>query len=146
MGHKGRDCLYCWRPPEQNQSKTMENKKKKKPTKCCLLICFRKRGSKAKVEPLAMSNMSYRGLGAENGSATPFINTGAPPMVYPPPQAVPGFTTPVPYPPPIFGESQPPQPYSGGMFRSAPLTHFPQIICPKCIMHASSLSYESNAK
>lgn len=113
--------------PGHNQTKTMEKKKKKRPTKCFLLRCFGKRSSKAKVEP-------YRGAWAENGS---FINAVAPPMVYPPPQAISGFPTPIPYPPPYFGASQP-SPYTAGMFRSPPpqsppyfqlrQTQFPQMV------------------
>ncbi|CAA7044178.1 unnamed protein product [Microthlaspi erraticum] len=119
-------------PPEHDQlSMTMEKtkKKKKRPTKCFLLRCFGKRISKAKVEP-------YRGSWVQNA---PFINNAVtPPRVYPPPQAVPGFQTPIPYPPPYFGEAQPPPPYTAGMFRSAPpqspsyfplrQTQFPQMV------------------
>uniref|UniRef100_A0A1J3E2X2 HMA domain-containing protein n=1 Tax=Noccaea caerulescens TaxID=107243 RepID=A0A1J3E2X2_NOCCA len=115
------------RTPEHNQP-TMA-KKKKRPTKCILFRCFGKRIRKAKVEP-------YRGSWVENRGTTPFINAVTPPMVYPPPQAMPGFATPIPYPPPYFGEPQPP--YTGGMFRPAPpqspsyiqlrQTQFPQMV------------------
>ncbi|KAJ4867766.1 Heavy metal transport/detoxification superfamily protein [Raphanus sativus] len=114
--------------PQLNQTKRME----KRPTKCFLLRCFRNPRTKEKVEP-------YRAAGDENGSPTPFINTVTPPMVYPPPQAVSGFATPIPYPPPCFGASQPPSyTYTSGMFQSPPprspptfqlrKTQFPQMV------------------
>ncbi|KAF8089701.1 hypothetical protein N665_0498s0003 [Sinapis alba] len=115
------------RTPQLNQTKRME----KRPTKCFLLRCFRNPRTKEKVEP-------YRVAGDENGSATPFINTVAPPMVYPPPQTMSGFATPIPYPPPCFGASQPPYTYTSGMFQSPPprsppifqlrKTQFPQMV------------------
>ncbi|VYS63707.1 unnamed protein product [Arabidopsis thaliana] len=124
------------RTPEQNQNKTME-KKKKKPTKCCLLMCFgNKRSKNTKIEPMAIPNWQYRGLGNENGNARPFINAAmSPPMVYPPPQAVPGFTTPIPYPPPSFFPGRPP-PYTGaGMFQSAPPQSPPYFPVPNPRLH-----------
>ncbi|WZY91246.1 hypothetical protein YC2023_047981 [Brassica napus] len=109
------------RTPQLYQTKRMG----KRTTKCFLLRCF---GTKEKVEP-------YGVAGDENGSATPFINTVAPPMVYPPPQPTPGFATPIPYPPPCFGANQPPYTYtSGGMYQSPPptfqlrKTQFPQMV------------------
>ncbi|KAL0654757.1 hypothetical protein Bca4012_097448 [Brassica carinata] len=109
------------RTPQLNQTKRMG----KRTTKCFLLRCF---GTKEKVEPYGIA-------GDENGSATPFINTVAPPMVYPPPQPTPGFATPIPYPPPCFGANQPPYTYtSGGMYQSPPptfqlrKTQFPQMV------------------
>ncbi|KAJ0259053.1 Non-specific lipid transfer protein GPI-anchored 15 [Hirschfeldia incana] len=115
------------RTPQPIQTKRVE----KRPTKCFLLRCFRNPRTKEKVEP-------YRIAGDENGSATPFINAVAPPMVYPPPQAMSGFATPIPYPPPCFGASQPPYTYTSGMFQSPPprspptfqlrKTQFPQMV------------------
>nr|VDD59703.1 unnamed protein product [Brassica oleracea] len=109
------------RTPQLNQTKRMG----KRTTKCFLLRCF---GTKEKVEPYGIA-------GDENGSATPFINTVAPPMVYPPPQPTPGFATPIPYPPPCFGANQPPYTYTpGGMYQSPPptfqlrKTQFPQMV------------------
>ncbi|CDY27459.1 BnaC04g51000D [Brassica napus] len=109
------------RTPQLNQTKRMG----KRTSKCFLLRCF---GTKEKFEPYGIA-------GDENGSATPFINTVAPPMVYPPPQPTPGFATPIPYPPPCFGANQPPYTYtSGGMYQSPPptfqlrKTQFPQMV------------------
>ncbi|XP_019089059.1 PREDICTED: uncharacterized protein LOC104733332 [Camelina sativa] len=108
------------RTPEQNRNNTME-KKEKRPTKCCLLMCFGKRSCKSKVEPFApIPNRHHRGVGAENGSPTPLINVALPPTVYPPPRAMPGFTTPIPYPPPWFVAARQAQPYTGEMYRSVP--------------------------
>ncbi|CAH8357529.1 unnamed protein product [Eruca vesicaria subsp. sativa] len=94
---------------QPNQAKRML----KRHPKCFLLRCFRNPWTKEKVE-------AYRIAGDESGSAAPFINTGAPPMVYPPPQVTPGFATPIPYPPPCFGASQPPYTYTSCMFQSPP--------------------------
>lgn len=132
VSYHGDSSAHVPRTPEQSQNKTME--KKKRPTKCCLLMCFGKRSKNTKVEPMAIPNWNHPGVGSENGSATPLINVLPPPMVYPPPQAMPGFTThipypppqampgfttPIPYPPPQFGAGQPP-PYTAGMFGSGP--------------------------